>query len=128
MSIANKIQVILDKLQTTLNTKGAIKQVLENNGITNIPFEEYPAQLANIVGGGAIPLAEYDMSAAQDNSVIAYMEAVPAVGVRVRIEGTGEMRDYGLMLQSPFSGNDLIKEIIIADGKTSIAIVRYELH
>lgn len=117
---------IAKKLERLLQTKNEIKAAIESKGVIvaqNEPFRNYPAKIASIQGGGSIPLAEYDMSALQDNSVIAYMEAVPEGYVRVRIEGTGAMMDYSDRLggiQSPLQGNPMLKKIIVADSVTTI--------
>lgn len=104
-----------------LAIKANIKQSIRNKGVEiadDVPFSSYPAKIAAIQGGGAIPLAEYDMSALQDNSVIAYMEAVPEGYVQVRIEGTGAMMDYSD--QSPLLQNPMLKKIIVKEGVTTI--------
>lgn len=122
---------IAKKLERLLQTKNEIKAAIESKGVIvaqNEPFRNYPAKIAAIQGGGAIPLAEYDMSALQDNSVIGYVEAVPEGYVRVRIEGTGAMRDgRGIGWRSPFSGNNLIVEATIGDGITKIGNMAFTI-
>jgi len=110
-----------------LTIKANIKQSIRNKGVEiadDVPFSSYPAKIAAIQGGGgAITLAEYDMSALQDNSVIGYLEAVPEGYLQVRIEGTGAMRDYSDILegfQSPLRQNPMIKKIIVKEGVISI--------
>jgi len=126
---------IAKKLERLLQTKNEIKAAIESKGVIvaqNEPFKNYPAKIAAIQGGGAITLAEYDMSALQDNSVIGYLEAVPEGYVQVRIEGTGAMKNYSNSIRpgsirSPLQGNTMLKKIIVKEGVTSIGDLAFEM-